>query len=145
MGVLGLPYWNLLALSLEPGFWKIILILSIFGISIAGSIRQIRDREDKLEGIWYCRELKMQVSLSDPNGSFLTEGGVRIRCRCNAFPVKYYYGMIELYSQEWEHPRYKHGKTLFAGRIEKYSEMSMVVHDLKTNREYTFMRTDKIG
>ena len=98
-----------------------------------------------MEGIWYCSELKMQISLSDPNNSFLMEDGERIRCRCNAFYVKYYYGMIELYCQEWEHPRYKHGKTLFAGKIEKYSEMSMVVYDQKASRKYTFMRTDKIG
>lgn len=145
MILFSLPYWEFFALFVEPTFWKLIMVLGIFCLVIAGSITQIRDREDRLVGIWYCSELKMQISLSDPNGSFVTEDGVRIRCRCNAFPVKYYYGMIELYSQEWEHPRYKHGKTLFTGRIEKYSEMSMVVLNLKTKQEYTFMRTDKIG
>ena len=145
MNFVGAMHRNLLTVFAEPGFWKLVIILGLFGLIIAGSITQIRDKEDKLVGIWYCSELKMQVSLSDPNGSFLTEDGVRIRCRCNAFPVKYYHGMIELYSQEWEHPCYKHGKTLFAGRIEKYDGMYMVVHDLKANQKYTFMRTDKIG
>ena len=68
-----------------------------------------------------------------------------IRCRCNAVVTKYDYAMVELYCQEWDHPRYKHGKTLFAGRIKKFGEMSMVVHSSKANRKYTFMRTDKTG
>ena len=147
MNIFGM-YISILTTTVQSTFGSVailLLILGFFGLVIAGIATQMSELEVKMEGIWYCSELKMQISLSDPNGSFLTEEGERIRCRCNAFPVKYYYGMIELYCWEWEHPHYKHGKTLFSGKIKKFEEMSMVVYDRKSNRDYTFMRTDKVG
>ena len=133
--------------SIQPVLGTVIqwvCILGFFAFCIIGLFTKIRDVESR-EGIWYCKELKMQISLTDPSNTFMMIDGERIQCRCEMYYVKHTQGILEVYSNEWEHPGYKHGKTVFAAEVQTYSEMSMVVQHRKTKKEYTFVRTDKVG
>ena len=123
---------------------EIILMICFFAFCIAGLFLKIRDVESR-EGIWYCKDLKMQVSLTDPNDSFLMHDGAKIRCRCEMYYAKHTRGILEVYSNEWGHPEYIHGKMIFKAQVQEYNEMSMVVYHRKTKNKYTFVRTDKIG
>ena len=133
--------------SLQPNqatLIEVILLICFFVIGIVSLFAKIRDVESR-EGIWYCKELKMQISLTDPNNSFLMCNDGKICCRCEMHYAKHTRGILEVYCQEWEHPEYKHGKMLFTAQVQEYSEMSMVVSHRKTKKEYTFVRTDKVG
>ena len=136
-----------LSASSQPDFAAVLLVPCIIILFVLGVIRWIKKERtvEEMEGIWYCRELKIQISLSDPNNAFLMKNGERIQCRCDACATKHNIGMLDMYCREWEHPRYKHGKTLFRADILSYSEMTMDIYDRKTRRKYTFVRTDKIG
>ncbi len=116
----------------------------LFVLAIIFWVRKIRAVEE-MYGIWYCRELKIQISLTDPNNTFLMQSGEKIQCRCEIEATKHNVGMIDVFCREWEHPRYKYGKTLFRADVLQYNERSLVVYDRKAHREYTFVRTDKIG
>ena len=116
----------------------------LFVVAIVWWVRKIRAVEE-MDGIWYCRELKIQISLADPNNAFIMQSGEIIQCRCEKEATKHNIGMIDVFCREWKHPCYKYGKTFFRADILQYNEMSLVVYDRKAHWEYTFVRTDKIG
>ena len=95
-----------------------------------------------MEGVWYCRELKLQISLNDYQNAFFMENGEKILCKC------YLSGNgknLDVYCREFEHPKYRNGMTILAAEVKHYGDMSMRVYDRKSLQEYAFVRTDKIG
>lgn len=130
--------------SAQPGFGVVAVLvgtLGFFCLIIWGLTSKTRDNE-AMEGVWYCKELQMQISFTDPRDAFLMQNGVKIQCRSDTYVAKYH-DILELYCQEWELPGLAHGKTLFTAEIRQYKDLSMVVYDRKAGREYTFVRTDK--
>ena len=72
----------------------------LFVVAIVWWVRKIRAVEE-MDGIWYCRELKIQISLADPNNAFLVQSGEKIQCRCEKEATKHNIGMIDVFCREW--------------------------------------------
>jgi len=116
-------------------------IVGFFVFVIIGIYKQYK-KAASMEGIWYCQELKLQVSLDDYQNAFFMDNGEKILCKC------YLSGNgrnLDVYCREFEHPKYRNGKTILGAEVRHYEDMSMRVYDRKTWQEYTFVRTDKVG
>ena len=94
------------------------------------------------DGVWYCEELKMQISLVDYQNAFFMDDGEKIQCKCYLSNLG---DALEVFCNEREHSRYRFGKTIFVAEIKQYEDMLMRVIEKESRREYTFVRTDKIG
>ena len=95
-----------------------------------------------MEGTWYCEELMIQVSFDDYHNAFWMDNGEKIWCSCYIASSREG-DILEVYCREYEHPRYRHGKTILKVEIRQYRDTSMVVYGWKSRREYTFVRIDK--
>ena len=139
-------FWFFLKAA-QPNYSTTVFLISFPILLILAIIWWVRKKRfiEEMEGIWYCAELKMQISLTDPDNAFVMENGERIQCRSEVSTIQYKIGYLLVLCREWNHPGHKYGQTLLAADIERYSEMRMVVRDRKKRREYTFVRTDKIG
>ena len=95
-------------------------------------------RYEPEEGIWFCEELQIQLEYPEEH-AFIIEDGERIQCCCGSDR-----GMkeIQVYCDEWEHPKYHHDELLFRAEIKKLTDATMIVSDLLTEQEYIFVRTD---
>lgn len=131
-------------ISIQHTIGVLLILAGVVGFFTFGIIviyKQYKTAES-MEGVWYCRELKLQVSLDDYQNAFFMENGEKILCKC------YLSGNgknLDVYCREFEHPKYRNGKTILAAEVRHYENMSMRVYDRKTWQEYTFARTDKIG
>ena len=115
-------------------------VVGFFTFGIIVIYKQYKTAES-MEGVWYCRELKLQVSLDDYQNAFFMENGEKILCKC------YLSGNgknLDVYCREFEHPKYRYGETIFVGDVRNYENMSMRVFGRRSRREYTFVRTDKV-
>lgn len=128
-------------ISAQHSIGTILLWAGIIGFFVLVIVMLVKQQKafEEWEGVWYSRELNMQISFTDPKNSFLMQNGEKIRCYCDRFQDKRYHGIIEVYCQEFDHPVYRHGKTLFKANIISLNENTMIV---KECQEYTFVRTD---
>ena len=138
--------WILLSAA-QPDYSTTVSLICFPILFVLAIIWWVRKKRfiDEMEGIWYCAELKMQISLTDPDNAFVMENGERIQCRSEVSTTQYKIGYLLVLCRVCNHPGYKQGQTLLAADINRYSEMRMVVRDRKKRREYTFVRTDKMG
>ena len=116
-------------------------IIGLFAFVIWGIWKQDQELES-MEGVWYCAELNMQVSLDDYQNAFFLDNGEKVWCKCYLSVSKI--TVLEVFCREYEHPQYRHGKTIFVGDVKHYDGMSMRVYGRRSRREYMFVRTDKV-
>ena len=131
-------------ISAQHSFFAILEFLGAIGF-LAVVIILVCKRSDEIasrDGIWYCSELKMQISLDDYENAFFMDSGEKVRCK--SYLSLNRTCVLQVFCREYEHPKYRYGETIFVGDVRNYENMSMRVFRRRSRREYTFVRTDKV-
>ena len=92
------------------------------------------------EGIWYCEELKIQLSFED-DSSYTVVNGRSISCTWGNDRGS---DVIMVLCQEPNIEEYRLGDTVFWGHYVHLTDDEYIVSDGTTSVEYTFERIDPI-
>ena len=92
------------------------------------------------DGVWYCEELKIQLSFDDNQDTFMEKDGIKIRCRWENHPNS---PELLVLCQGSNTFGYKLGDVVFSGQFIELTNNKLVVEDSQTGEQYTFIRQDE--
>ena len=118
---------------------RIFVIILLILILCAGCVP---DQYEPEEGVWFCKELQMQLSYEKGIQSFLVENGEKIICSCGSDRGVQY---LFVTNYDMSHPCYSFDEELFTARIISLSETEFLVYDEQAERYYTFLRIDPVS
>ena len=99
-----------------------------------------------IDGMWYCEELKLQLSFENVYDSFLIVDGKKIPC---SYSNEHGTGIIDVSFLDDSFHAFDYDQIFFTGRCDYWDEEKMIVTEWldtegnKKGNQYTFVRVDK--
>lgn len=118
-------------------FWIGILLSAIIFIFAWLLMWCFPDQYAPEDGVWYCKELLLQLSYEPGSTCFVVEDGQAIVCACGSDRGSKW---IYVFCQDAEQSKYHMGELLFSMQIVSLNDTELVVVEENANHEYVFRR-----
>ena len=110
----------------------LVLILSIVSCEPAAYFPE--------EGIWYCRELQIQISGDRPVDCWIISEGEKIQCTWGSDRGSKW---MSVGCQDPKTERYHMGEVVFGGEFVSLDDNALMILEPVSNKEHTFIRVEE--
>lgn len=112
-------------------FFMLIILLPLFGCTEYTFFPE--------DGEWYCDELQLLLSFSNPNNCYVKVNDEMIRCAAGSDKGS---SWLSVGCQDTDSNYYALGEEVFGGEFIYLDDEQLILFDPENNMQYIFIRTD---